>query len=438
MLWLVVIAGVLARTRAAAAQDHGDGHEHHEPSVPAREAQLGFEVPRETLIPGRPGMAGGYHVMINGWAELQNVGLGGHVIANPGGGDHAGGVTKPLVVGDWAMIYGRHARGWVEGLLMLNFEPLTVGAAGVPEVGQSGEGLWDAQHSHLLVHQAMAAFHPLAATVRGGLDGDLDLSIFAGQGSATIGPPIFMHRASSPGPTVPRKHHKGENPHETAPVIGVAVRVQRLWLEASVFGAQELGPEDSRFYPHPSPPRSFAARVRYDVGDWLEAQISAERLTDQDSGVHDAVQGSASGYAWGTARGWRLDGLVDYAFDRPDGGDPVHALNVEAAARSASGRDVVWLRSEVNQREERDERVTSPWLVETAGYERIVAVSAASGLQVGIFAEGTWIHIPAALQGVYGRDSAVTINVGLHLFGMWMLDGSFRRVRHAQHSQHAP
>ena len=69
-----------------------------------------------------------------------------------------------------------------------------------------------------------------------------DLSLFGGQGSATIGPPVFMHRASSPGPTVPRKHHKGENPHETSPVIGAALRYDVTTFEASIFGAEELGP----------------------------------------------------------------------------------------------------------------------------------------------------------------------------------------------------
>src|SRR4029079_7138970 len=147
----------------------------------------------------------------------------------------------------WAMGYGRDASGTIEGLLMLNFEPFTVGRAGIPEVGQSGEGLWDAQHSHQFIHQAMIALHPLAGLPGWGPvgmseEGDYDLSLFFGQGSATIGPPIFMHRASSPGPTVPRKHHKGENPHETFPVIGAAVRYDVTTIEGSIFGAKELTP----------------------------------------------------------------------------------------------------------------------------------------------------------------------------------------------------
>ena len=107
------------------------------------DAQLPYAEPRETMIPGNPGMPGGFHVMLNAFAHLQSTGIGSG--------------TTPLLTDDWLMIYARDKHKWIEGLLMLNFEPLTVGADGVPELGQSGEGLWDAQHSHQLVHQAMIA-----------------------------------------------------------------------------------------------------------------------------------------------------------------------------------------------------------------------------------------------------------------------------------------
>jgi hypothetical protein len=230
-----------------------------------------YATPRQTLIPGTPGMAGGFHLMVNGFAHLNNPGLSGYEIDNPGTDrTFRAGQTQPLLTDDWVMGYGRDAHGWVEGLLMLNFEPATVGPAGYPELGQSGEGLWDAQHSHQFLHQAMLAFHPLAGTAGGAAsmmrEGTYDLSIFGGQGSATIGPPIFMHRASSPGPTVPRKHHKGENPHETFPVLGASFRYGATWLEASVFSGKELTPADSRWVPHPAAPESYAARLRHVFG----------------------------------------------------------------------------------------------------------------------------------------------------------------------------
>jgi hypothetical protein len=407
-------------------------------------AQVPYETPRETLIPGTPGMPGGLHLMINGFAEAQNAGVSGYRIANQGvAKTYNAGATYPLLVGDWAMVYGRDARGWFEGMLMLDFEPFTVGAAGIPEIGQSGEGLWDAQHAHQFIHQAMVAFHPLAG-VSGwhpeGMmtEGRYDLALFGGQGSATIGPPIFMHRASSPGPTVPRKHHKGENPHETFPVIGASLRLDRTWLEGSVFSGLELTPEDSRFYPHVAPPDSAAARIRHVFGGWVEVQTSGERLRNQGNGEPDAWQASASAYAWGQARGWRLDGLLDWAIDVPDPGPTGNrptsqgALG-EFAARTPSRRQTMWIRSEFNQREESPELggfVSSPWLFETLGFEEVVLGGTAHGVQLGLFGEGTFISIPESLHGVYGTDVAVTLNVGVHLFGMWMLDGEFRPMMH--------
>lgn len=406
-------------------------------------AQLAYEVPRESLIPGTPNMPGGIHLMLNGFAEVENAGISGHTIANRGVRTFDAGASYPLLVDDWAMAYGRDARGWIEGLLMLNFEPLTIGSAGYPEIGQSGEGLWDAQHAHQLFHQAMLAVHPLA-----GLDGwhpesmmqegRYDLSIFAGQGSATIGPPIFMHRASNPGPTVPRKHHKGENPHETFPVVGTSLRVERTWFEVSVFSALELTPEDSRLYPHIGTVDSAAARVRQVLGSWLEVQISGERLRDQGHGEPDAWQASASAYGFTQARGWRLDGLLDWAIDAPDpapNGGRMTAQGAlgELAARTPNRRQTMWARSEINQREESPAVggfVSSPWLFETLGFEQVVAGGRSTGLQVGLFGEGTFISIPASMRAFYGTDAAVTLNLGVHLFGMWMLDGDLRPMRH--------
>src|SRR6266404_728312 len=104
-------------------------------------AQLPYEVPRQTLIPGTPGMPGGYHLMVNGFGHLQNTGLGSHRIENANVHGWSGGATYPLLTDDWVMGYGRDSGGWVEGLVMLNFEPFTVYSAGMPEIGQSGEGL---------------------------------------------------------------------------------------------------------------------------------------------------------------------------------------------------------------------------------------------------------------------------------------------------------
>ena len=430
----LVVAAAAASTAAGAAARADEL-----PPPPERPpAQMPYAIPRETLIPGTPGMAGGIHLMVNAFGLLQNQGLGGHAITNPGvetGFD--GGATRGQLQHDWVMGYSRDERGHFEGLLMLDLEPLTVGPEGMPELGQSGEGLWDAQHSHLLFHQAMVAVHPLSWTAPGATwmmhEPLWDLSIFAGQGSATIGPPVFMHRASSPGPTVPRKHHKGENPHETSPVIGAGLRYDVTTIEASIFGAAELTPGDSRFHPHPSAPTSFAARVRRDFADVLELQISGERLRDQGDGVPDAWQASASAYLWVLMGEMRLDALLDWGLDRPDVGPTAQGVLAEAALRSADRRAIGWVRGEMNQREEppgAPVEVSSPWLFGSAGFEYVGWGSRASGVQLGVFSEATYTRIPDALAPTYGRTEAVAVSVGLHLFGMWMFDYGFRPMHH--------
>jgi hypothetical protein len=353
------------------------------------------------MIPGRPGMAGMVHIMVNGFAHVEELGL------PKDSGAH------PLVTDDWAMAYARTANQRFEGLLMLDLEPFSVGKAGYPELGQAGEGLVDAQHAHQLLHQAMVAYHPLV--------GAIDVSIFAGQGSATIGPPIFMHRASAPGPTVPRKHHKGENPHETFPVIGASLHVGGLWLEGSAFSAKELTPADSRFYPHVAAPVSFAARARYDLWDLGEVQVSGERLRDQGTGVPDAWQISASAYATSEVREWRVDALLDWAIDMPDGGAKAQGALAEVALRDPTYRDIFWTRGEFDQREEATGTISSPWLFGSLGFERVFLVSPSTGLQLGAYAEATEVSIPSSLEATYGRGHALTMDAGLHLFGMWML-----------------
>jgi hypothetical protein len=447
-LWIatVVLGAAAAGGAASAADEHA--HHHQPPSAEtpvemeaAPAAQMPYATPRETLIPGLPGMPGGLHLMVNAFAHLQNVGLDGHAIANP---DVAqtfdGGATRPLLQDDWVMGYGRDGRGRVEGIVMLNLEPLTIGPAGIPELGQAGEGLWDAQHSHQLLHQAMVAVHPLAWTAAGeanmGFEPAWDLALFAGQGSATIGPPIFMHRASSPGPTVPRKHHKGENPHETSPVLGASLRRGATTIDASIFGAVELHPQDSRFYPHPAAPRSAAARLRQVLAGAVELQVSGERLRAQGGGEPDAWQASASAYLWGTLAGLRVDALLDWGLDLPDGGPSAQGALAEVALRTAALRDVFWLRTELNQREEAPGaavEVSGPWLFQTVGFEHVNWVSPTSGLQVGLFGEATYARIPDALAAGYGRSQAVTVNVGLHVFGMAMLDGDLNRMAHHHH-----
>ena len=108
----LLVAAAPARARAA------DEHEHHAVESAAESlaapdpAQMPYAVPRQTLIPGTPGMAGGYHLMVNGFGFIENQGLGATAITNPGvATGFEGGATRALLQHDWVMGYGRDERG---------------------------------------------------------------------------------------------------------------------------------------------------------------------------------------------------------------------------------------------------------------------------------------------------------------------------------------
>src|SRR5204863_8651774 len=129
------------------------------PPAPAPEpAQMPYAVPRQTLIPGTPGMAGGRHLMVNAFAMLENQGLGGYSITNPGVAKaFDGGATRAQLQHDWLMGYGRDERGRAEVLFLIGLDPLTVGPAGIPDLGQSGERPWGGPHSDMSGHRALCA-----------------------------------------------------------------------------------------------------------------------------------------------------------------------------------------------------------------------------------------------------------------------------------------
>jgi hypothetical protein len=372
-------------------------------------------MPIRTMIPGTTIAPGSWMVMGNVSAILTNPGFSGAY-------DPALGRTHPYLLNDWVMGRARTEGGHVEGMLMLNFEALTFGKGGWYEVGQAGEGLWDTQHQHQLLHKALIAVHPFGKKRDG-----FRATVWGGQGSAPIGPPIFMHRASNPSPTVPRKHHKGENPHETMPVIGATLSYERTHLDVAAFSAREPARDDSRLIPRPGVPNSFGARLRHEIRDGFEAQVSGERLIDQGT-EGDSTQLSASVYGRHVGRvvvDVLLDGAIDIPSDHHDTpGQVAHRRAAgalfEVAVRDAALRDTLWSRVEVNQRIEPDGAVSSPWWFASLGFERLLWVDPASAFGVGPFAEATLVSVPAALESRYGDRLGVTATAGIQGHLMWM------------------
>jgi hypothetical protein len=390
-------------------------------------------MPIRTMMPGTWATPGTWQAMGNITALVTNPGFESAY-------DSELGETHPYVLADWIMARGRTKSGYFEGLLMLDFEALTLTRWGWYEVGQGGHGLWDRQHQHQLLHQALLAVHLMGDAREGFL-----ATLWGGQGSAPIGPPSFMHRASAPSYAVPRKHHKGEMPHESFPVIGATLEYGGTSLDIAAFSAKEPGPDDSRLRPYPAAPGSFGARLRQRIGGTFEAQLSGAWLGSE--GPHQGTQLSASIYGRWVDK-FVIDALLDGAVSLPSGphvhaGDDVgptpdphagHAghehlmfpsspsagVLAEATIRSGSLRDVLWSRMELNQRVEPRGDRSSPWWLTSLGYERVVWVDPLSVLALGVFGEATYVVVPSSLREIYGDRTGITATAGLMGHFMYM------------------
>ena len=230
---------------------------------------------------------------------------------------------------------------------------------------------------------------------------------------------------------MPRKHHKGENPHETFPVIGATFQYRGSVLEGAAFSGGEPGPNDSRVPPSAGLPKSFSFRFRQNVGELFEFQTSAQYLTEQGGDHADSWQASTSVYGRYIGKvvvDWLLDGAVDMpvkpAAGHGDHGkkthDPARGFLAEVAVRSQSLRDIGWTRVEINDRVEPDHYVSRNWFFASLGYERVMWVDPGSVVGIGLFGEGTLVRVPAALLDRYGDEWGITLTGGVHGQLMWM------------------
>ena len=73
-----IAAVAIAATAGVTATARADEHEHQaaamevEPFLSPQPAQMPYALPRQTMIPGTPGMAGGIHLMVNAFGMLEN------------------------------------------------------------------------------------------------------------------------------------------------------------------------------------------------------------------------------------------------------------------------------------------------------------------------------------------------------------------------------
>jgi hypothetical protein len=163
-------------------------------------------------------------------------------------------------------------------LSMFSFEPFTLRDIGSPQVFQTGEtfegsALVDYQHPHDLVMGLGAEFRIPTGRLTTILGADV-------VGPPTLGPPIFMHRASArENLQAPLAHHHLDATHITHGVIRGGVEARGVRLEASVFQGRE--PDEDRLDLDPGALDSYATRLSFTRGRWY-AQVSGGWLNEPE------------------------------------------------------------------------------------------------------------------------------------------------------------
>lgn len=302
---------------------------------------------------------------------------------------------------------------------MLSLEPLTVTRRRYPLLLQTGETAYglpivDGQHPHDLVMELSARYDfrfndRVSAFVYGGPIGD-----------PALGPPAFVHRASSSeNPLAVLGHHQQDSTHISNSVITYGLVAGRVQVEASTFHGRE--PNENRWNFDGGEPDSFSTRITVAPTHHLVGQFSFGGITSREASepdvdsrrttasVHHNVPFTeghlATSLVWG--RNKDLDPHAPRVFN---------AYTLESTANLKS-RNWLWTRVENADRDRttlfgevpavRNVEETSIGRVQalTFGYARDLP-SPVSAMTVSIGAQATTYWLPELLKPLYGDRPA--------------------------------
>jgi hypothetical protein len=300
---------------------------------------------------------------------------------------------------------------------MASLEALTMADIGSPQVFQAGETfggvpLVDYQHPHDLIMGAGVTWERTWSGHRFLLGGDL-------VGEPTLGPAVFMHRASGrDNPQAPLGHHHIDSTHITHGVVRAGIGAGPFTIEASAFQGRE--PDETRTDLDLGPLDSYAARVRYDGGPW-SAQVSAGHLNEPEPyELLDVVRLTASIVYTGAWLNRPLAATLAWGQNR-EGGSELDAYLVEGtwAARAS---DTLYMRGELATKVIIGRGALHPVGFRhphqfsrvgalTGGYIRELAVNRFG--RVGVGGDITAYRVPANLEPSYGSP------VSFHAFLRW-------------------
>jgi hypothetical protein len=260
----------LSSAHAQAMEDHAAMQGVFGPYGMTREASGTSWQPDSSAMEGIHSMSGSWMTMWHG--SLTGVYTDQH---GPRGDSQA--FTESMLM----FMARRQVSEGVIGLrAMMSLEP-TMGSRGYPLLFQTGETangrdpLIDRQHPHNLLMEVAASYSRTLAR-------DSSIFIYAGPvGEPALGPPAFMHRASSDdNPEAPLTHHWLDATHVAFGVVTIGYVWRDFKVEASAFNGRE--PDEHRYDVQFRSLDSSSIRLSWNPTSHLAMQISSGRLSSPE------------------------------------------------------------------------------------------------------------------------------------------------------------
>jgi hypothetical protein len=364
-------------------------------------------IPDAVTLPSRHFRAGGWDMMLHGFAFGQYDAQGG-----PRGESQVGSLN-------WMMLMAGHELfgGRFQPRTMLSLDPWTVTPRGYPLLLQTGETykhepLHDRQHPHDF-------WMELGATYERAVNDRLGFQLYAApSGEPALGPVAFMHRPSAmDNPTAPLSHHWQDATHVSFGVLTAGIFGRAWKLEGSVFNGRE--PDENRWNFDSIKLDSYSGRVTVTPGrQWsfsaAYGYLKSPEAHDPAQSLHRITASAMHGVALGSEGEWSTSFV--YGANKMAS---VAGLTNSALLESEAVLDranTVFGRLELVQKSAEDLVVDGPPFGFAA--DRTFDVGAATlgyirelghlwGATVGLGGSGTLNVVPSALENAYGSRTPV-------------------------------
>ena len=335
---------------------------------------------------------------------------------------------------NWLMLMAERPAGGGRLMLrgMVSAEPWTAPRRGFPELFQIGETfkgkpIVDAQHPHDL-------FMELAAQYTLSLSENVSINLYGGPvAEPALGPVAFMHRSSaSENPAAPLSHHWQDSTHITHGVFTAGVTAWRFRVEGSIFRGAE--PDENRKDIELGKLDSYSARIWFTpTPNWV-FQFSRGHLTNPEAaspGDLDRMTASigynrawsdgnwANSLIWGrnheehgNSNAYLFESTANfldknYLYTRLELLDRVGLLRENVFGRAGLIDDS----HHSDEGIEMDEHFEPVFRVGAFTFGGVRDIVADSKWRLGIGADVTFYHVPAALKQIYGSNPT-----SFHLF----------------------